>query len=327
VTIVLTRSDVERLLDPAASIAAVEAAFRARGEARRFPSGVMGTHASSGTFHVKAAMNAGERSYYAAKINANFPSNPKQRGLPTIQGVLALFDAANGVPLAIMDSVAVTVLRTAAATAVAARYLAARDAQVATLIGCGAQAAAQLDAVNAVRPLRRVFAYDLERAAAERFTQTARWMDGATITVAEDLGDAARQSDIVITCTTSRRAFFGRQHVKPGAFVAAVGADNEEKQEIEPALMAAASVITDSTDQCATIGDLHHAIEAGVMQRSDVRAELGEVVADPSRGRRNDDEIVIFDSTGVAFQDVAAAAIVYDRAVRDGVGRNVDLSQ
>jgi len=145
--------------------------------------------------------------------------------------------------------------------------------------------------------------------------------------VADDLGEAARQSDIVITCTTSRRAFLGRHHVKRGAFVAAVGADNEEKQEIEPALMAAASVVTDSTDQCATIGDLHHAIDAGLMQRNDVRAELGDVVADPSRGRRSDDEIVIFDSTGVAFQDVAAAAIVYERALRDGIGMKVDFSQ
>jgi ornithine cyclodeaminase/alanine dehydrogenase-like protein (mu-crystallin family) len=198
---------------------------------------------------------------------------------------------------------------------------------VATIIGCGAQAVAQLDAVNSVRPLTRVFAYDLERAAAETLARTARSMNGVTITVADDLGEAARQSDIVITCTTSRRAFLDRQHVKRGAFVAAVGADNEEKQEIEPALMAAASVVTDSTDQCAAIGDLHHAIDAGVMQRSDVRAELGDVVAEPSRGRRGDDEIVIFDSTGVAFQDVAAAAIVYERALRDGVGRNVDLSQ
>jgi len=327
VTIVLTRSDVERLLDPVAAIAAVEAAFRARGEAGKRPSGVLGTHASSGTFHVKTAMSDGERSYYVAKINANFPANPKRHGLPTIQGVLTLFDAANGVPLAIVDSVAITILRTAAATAVAARYLAPPDAHVATIVGCGAQAVAQLDAVNSVRPLTRVFAYDLERPAAEELARTARSVNGAAIMVADDLGEAARQSDIVITCTTSRRAFLDRHHVKRGAFVAAVGADNEEKQEIEPALMAAASVVTDSTDQCATIGDLHHAIDAGLMHRNDVRAELGDVVADPSRGRRSDDEIVIFDSTGVAFQDVAAAAIVYERALRDGIGMKVDFSQ
>jgi ornithine cyclodeaminase/alanine dehydrogenase-like protein (mu-crystallin family) len=326
VTLVLSRSDVERLLDPAAAIAAVESAFRVRGEGRPLPAGVLGLHAADGSFHVKAAMSAGDRSYYAAKINANFPANPQRSGLPTIQGVLALFDASDGRPLALMDSMAITILRTAAATAVAARYLAAPAARIATIVGCGAQALAQLAAIDVVRPLARVFAYDLDRAAAERLSRSAASRSGATISVADDLGTAAGESDIVITCTTSRRAFLRRDHVKPGAFVAAVGADNEDKQEIEPGLMAAAAVITDSTDQCAAFGDLHHALDAGVMQRTDVRAELGDVVADRSRGRRRDDEIVIFDSTGVAFQDVAAAAIVYEGALRQGVGTKISLS-
>lgn len=326
-TIVLTRSDVERLLDPPASIEAVEAAFRARGQGRLSPTGVLGLHAPDGTFHVKAAINDGTRPYYVAKINANYPSNPKRYGRPTIQGVLALFDATNGAPLALMDSMAITVLRTAAASAVAARYLASPTARVATVVGCGAQAGAQLAAIHAVRPLTHVFAHDLDRAAAEKLAEHARTMRGVMIVVADDLSDVTRESDIVITCTTSRRAFLGRDQVKPGAFVAAVGADNEEKQEIEPALMAAAAVVTDNTDQCAAIGDLHHAIDAGVMQRSDVRAELGDVVAEQSRGRHREDEIVIFDSTGVAFQDVAAAAIVYEAALRDGVGTSIDLSQ
>jgi ornithine cyclodeaminase/alanine dehydrogenase-like protein (mu-crystallin family) len=325
VTLLLARRDVERLLDPLASIDAVEAAFRARGEGRRLPAGVLGLGAAEGTFHVKAAMSDHGRPYYAAKINANFPSNPSRHSLPTIQGVLALFDAMNGVPLAVMDSMAITVIRTAAASAVAARYLAPARSRVATIVGCGAQSKAQLAAVHAVRPLERVFAYDLDRASAERLARDATATIGVRVEVADDLPRATRQSDIVITCTTSHRAFLEGEDVAVGAFIAAVGADNEDKQEIDPGLMAAAAVVTDSTDQCASIGDLHHAIAAGLMRRDKVRAELGDVVVDPSRGRRKDDEIVIFDSTGVAFQDVAVAAIVYEGAVRDAIGLEVQL--
>jgi len=313
------------MLDRVACIDAVEAAFRSRGEGTPLPAGVLGTGATDGTFHVKAALG-GDRPYYVAKINANFPGNPRRHGLPTIQGVLALFDATNGTLLALMDSMAITVLRTAAATAVAARYLSAPDARVATIVGCGAQAAAQVAAIRAVRPLERLYAVDLDRAAAARFAATFDGANAFSATPADDLRRAARESEIIVTCTTSRRAFLGRDDVRPGAFVAAVGADNEEKHEIEPDLMAAAAVVTDITDQCAHIGDLHHALDTGVMHRHDVRAELGDVVVDPSRGRRTDDEIVVFDSTGVAFQDVAAAAIVYERAIREGAVKQIALS-
>src|SRR5438093_580376 len=120
-------------------------------------------------------------------------------------------------------------------------------------------------------------------------------------------------ADIVVTCTPSRAAFL--HSVQPGTFLAAVGADSEEKQEIAPELMASSKVVTDVTEQCATIGDLHHAIAARRMKREDVYAELAEVVAGRKGGRDREDETIIFDSTGMALQDVAAAAIGYERAV------------
>ena len=130
---------------------------------------------------------------------------------------------------------------------------------------------------------------------------------------------------IWVTCTPARRWFLGRAHVAAGAFVAAVGADNPEKQEIEPALLAASAVVADVLEQCATIGDLHHAIAAGLMRREDVRAELADVVSGRKPGRLSADEIVVFDSTGTALQDVAAAALVYERALASGAGLTVDL--
>jgi ornithine cyclodeaminase/alanine dehydrogenase-like protein (mu-crystallin family) len=280
-------------------------------------------HGDGGGFHVKAATMLGDRGYFAAKLNANFPQNPKTNGLPTIQGVLGLFDASNGAPLAVMDSIGITLLRTAAATGVAARHLARAGPATVTVVGCGAQALSQLAALAVVRPIEHVYAIDRDASVAERFAAAAATRLAVAVTVATDMTLAMRASRIVVTCTTSRTPFLGVQHVVAGTFIAAVGADNEEKSEIEPLLMRAAAVVVDHRGQCETIGDLHHAIASGAMRAGDIRGELSDVVAGSVRGRLNDDEIIIFDSTGVAIEDVAAAAVVYERAVRAGVGQVV----
>jgi ornithine cyclodeaminase/alanine dehydrogenase-like protein (mu-crystallin family) len=326
-TLILSRADVAGLLPMPDCIAAVEAAFarHARGEA--IPPAVLGTHVEGGGFHVKAAgMHGGIDGHpvYAAKVNANFPANPDRHGLPTIQGVLALFDASDGRVLALMDSIELTVLRTAAATAVAARHLAPPVVSVA-IVGCGYQARSQLRALACVRPLVRVTAIDTDRDRAAAFAREMSAELGAEVTVAGMVADVARGTNLWVTCTPAQRWFLGLAHVAPGSFVAAVGADNPEKQEIEPALMGRAAVIPDIAEQCAAIGDLHHAINAGAMRREDVRAELGEVVAGMKPGRLRDDEIVVFDSTGTALQDVAAAVIVHQRALEGGVGLRLDL--
>jgi ornithine cyclodeaminase/alanine dehydrogenase-like protein (mu-crystallin family) len=164
----LSRRHVRELLDVPTCIEAVEAAFRLHAAGASMGPGVLGTHVVSGGFHVKAAGIAGGRAYYAAKVNANFPDNPPRRGLPTIQGVITLFDATNGVPLAILDSIEITCLRTAAASAVAAKYLSRDDARVLTIIGCGAQALPHVRALDAIRPLQHVFLHDLDGERADK---------------------------------------------------------------------------------------------------------------------------------------------------------------
>jgi alanine dehydrogenase len=280
---------------------------------------------AGGGFHVKAAMLELSRPYFAAKINANFSENPLTSGLPTIQGVLVLFDASNGRPLAVMDSMAITTLRTAAASAVAANYLARREARTATFVGCGAQARAHVAAISAVRELRRAFVFDLDAVKATTFAREMRTLHAFEIIVATDLGRATRGSDIVVTTTSAKSAFLGRDHLSSGAFVAAVGADNEHKQEIKVDLLRASVIIADELEQCATIGDLHHALDARAVTRSDVRATLDEVVAGVKPGRISEDEIIIFDSTGMAIEDVAAASIVFERAIANGAGLAVQL--
>lgn len=322
-TLVLVAAEIERLLDLASCMAAVEHAFIAHAEGRAFGPAVLGIHVPGGEFHVKASGLAAPRARFAAKLNANFPGNGQRFGLPTIQGVVVLSDAENGFPLAVMDSASITALRTAAATGLAARVLARSDARVATVCGLGVQSRAQLRALALVRSLERAFAHDLDPVRARTFAAEMSGELGVPVNAAVDLAQATRQSDLIVTCTPSRRYFLERDMVRPGTFIAAVGADSEDKQEIAPALMAAAKVVADVRAQCAAIGDLHHAIVAGAMRESGVHAELADILAGRRPGRENPDEITVFDSTGTALQDVAAAVAVHARASAEGAGLRV----
>jgi ornithine cyclodeaminase/alanine dehydrogenase-like protein (mu-crystallin family) len=323
--LVLSRRDVLDLLTLPDCIGAVERAFRLHAEGRTLGPGVLGVPAQDGGFHIKAAGLLGERSYFAAKTNANFPQNPRRFGLPTIQGTIVLADASTGVPLAIIESGSVTALRTGAATAVAAKFLARRDARAATVVGCGVQGELQIAAIAAVLPLQRVWLLDSDYDRAESMAARAGKSLGLRVEATKDLRASLRESDVCVTCTPARRAFVMAADVPPGMFIAAVGADAQGKQEIEPSLLTAATLVVDVLDQCAEIGELQHALAAGLMTRAQVHAELGDVVAGRHPGRTRDDEITIFDSSGTALQDVAAAIAVYEKACVVGRGTEVKL--
>jgi alanine dehydrogenase len=325
-TLLLTRSDVRALLTLRDCTAALEAALRAHDAGRGLGPASLSVTAAEGGFHVKAAGLAGDHgALFAAKVNGNFPANPQRHALPTIQGLIVLSDAANGRPLAVLDSIEVTALRTAAATALAARHLAASDAATATVVGCGVQGRVQLQALIQELPLRRVWLVDADPARAEAMAAEMRDAVGCELRPTPDLTDAARSSAVIVTCTTSRAPVLLADQVRAGTFVAAVGADNPQKQELDPKLLAAAAVVADSAAQCAAYGEVHHAVAAGLMRAEDVRCELSHVVTGRHAGRSAEGEVVVFDSTGTALQDVAAAGLVYERAVRDGRGQRLDF--
>jgi len=325
-TLLLSRADVAASLPLDECIAAVENAFRMAGRGEAPPAGILGYPAGSGGFHVKAAALRLSQPYFAAKLNANFSENRRRFGLPTIQGVVVLFDSENGRPLALMDSIEITLLRTAAATAVAARHLARPDSAVALVCGCGVQGRAQLKALTRVLPIERVLACDTDLGAAERFAEELAPALGIEIATAAEPGPALSQADVAVTCTTSRLPLVRREDVPPGVFIAAVGADAPDKQELDPAILRAGHLVVDSRDQCATIGELHHALAQGIIESAAETPELAEVVAGAKPGRRSRDEVAVFDSTGVALEDVAAAAAAYESALRAGRGQTWDVS-
>ena len=319
-TLLLARADVAELLTLDECIAAVEDAFRQHGEGKTSPPKVLGMPATDGGFHIKAAMLGVSPAYFAAKLNGNFFHNNQRFAMPNIQGLIILCDAANGFPLAVMDSIEITILRTGAASAVAAKHLARPDSKVATICGCGNQGRVQLRALKRVLPLQHVYAFDLDPAQAGRFAAELAQELGIKIEAVGEPANAVRKSDVCVTCTPAKKYFIHEDFVSPGTFLAAAGADNDDKQELDPQLLVANKVVADILDQCAEIGDLHHAIAAGLIQRNSVHAELGEVVAGKKSGRASLEEITIFDSTGTALQDVAAAAVVYERATKQGRG-------
>jgi alanine dehydrogenase len=321
-TLLLTRADVAAFLTLDECIVAVENALREHGCGRTSAPKVLGMPSVDGGFHIKAALLRLSAPYFAAKLNGNFFNN-ERFAMPNIQGLIVLADADTGYPLAVMDSIEITILRTGAATAVAAKYLARPDSKVATICGCGNQGRVQLRALRRVFPMQHVYAFDVHEDQAHRFAGELSQELEIQIDPVRDLSPATRKSDICVTCTPARKFFLHKNDVAPGTFVAAVGADNDDKQELDPRLLASSKVVADVQEQCAQIGDLHHAIDAGLMRLSDVYGELGEIVAGRKPGRTSIEEIVVFDSTGTALQDVAAAAAVYERAVKLGVGRRL----
>lgn len=326
-TLLLSRSEVADLLSIEEYIAAVERVFKLYGEGKTQPPGILGVHAHDGGFHIKAGLLELDRSFFAAKINANFPQNARRFGLPLIQGAIFLADAQNGYPLAIMDSMEITIRRTGAATAVAAKYLARPDSKSILICGCGNQGRVSVQALSKIFSLEHVFAYDIDSTQSERFANELSDELKIAVETTSDLAQAMKRCDICITCTPSTRFFLKQEYVQPGTFVAAVGADSETKQELEPALLAQNKTVVDILDQCASIGELHHVIASDLMTKQHVHAELGEVIAGIKPGRTSSDEIIIFDSTGMALQDVIAASTLYKKAVNKAIGRIVDLAQ
>jgi alanine dehydrogenase len=325
-TLLLGRKEVASLLQIEECMDAVENAFGMYAMGKALPPKVLALHAASGGFHIKAGILGLERNYFVAKINANFPGNRKKFALPTIQGIIVVCEADDGRLLALMDSIEITIIRTGAATGIATKYLALPNAKTATICGCGNQGRISLQAIMKVRPIEKVYAFDTDKNQIEKFS---RIFSGELLIVPVDqreLSPALRQSQIVVTCTTSREPFINTTDILPGTFIAAVGADSEDKQELFPELLASSKIVVDLAEQSAAIGELHHGILKGLVTLKDIHAEIGEIISGKKAGRESEKEIIIFDSTGMALQDVAAAAIVYEKAIAEASGIKMNFA-
>lgn len=322
---IVTRKDLGSLMTRADYLSAVEEAFRADKEGRASSPLPMHIDGDGGVFHAKGAAFTGNEAYVAVKLNGNFPANPERHGLPTIQGAVLLCDARRGSLLAIIDSIEITLKRTAAASALAAKHLARKDARALLVIGCGDQGRVQAEAICDIRPVEHGYAFDVDPEKAASFAKEMQRSLGIRFAAVDDFSRVSRKSDIIVTCTTSQSAFLMSDHVCPGTFIAAVGADSPYKNEISSDLMAKAKIVADAREQCAEMGDLRAALADGAVSTNQVHADLGEIVTGVKKGRTDSREIIVFDSTGTALQDVASTAMAYERALQNENCRLVEL--
>ena len=319
-TRIFNRSDIQSLMSLSEHIEIVEKAFRLYAEGKIMKPDLLHVDADKGEFHIKVGGLKFPKTYFGLKSNGGFFENKKKYGLPNIQGLILLHDGDNGSPLAIFESGDITIKRTGAATAVAAKFLAREDSEVATICGCGIQGKIQLESLLKVKPIQKVFAYDTDHSIMEEYAREMSQKLHINVLPTDNLKLALQESQICVSCTPSRKYFIKKEYVHEGMFISAVGADSPEKQELDPAILSMGTVVADVLGQCIHVGEIHHAIENGLMQAKDVHAEIGEIIIGKKEGRRKNDEIIIYDATGTALQDVAAAAYIYEKALNEEKG-------
>ena len=288
-------------MSPERALAAVRAAFvaYARGEWTMPPKVYVPAY-PEGDFRAMPALGGG---HALLKWVTSFPGNPAH-GLPTVTGLVLLSDASNGMPVGVFDAAAVTALRTGAAAVLAAETLGRADAETAAVVGAGVNGEAV--ARTFVARGRRVQLWDVDSARARSVAEAI----GAEVARTRE---AALASDVVVTVTPGREIVLDEGSLKPGQHASLMGADGPGKAEIAVAELARVQVFCDDWEQASHNGDLVHAVEAGALRRDDV-VQLGDVLIDTAEGRQSDEDITIFDSTGLAIQDLAIALAAMERA-------------
>lgn len=274
----------------------------------------------NGEVDVKTAYLPGLDSF-AIKMSPGFFDNPKI-GLPSLNGLMVLLSARTGMPEALLlDNGYLTAVRTAAAGAVAARWLAREDARRAAVIGAGEQARLQLRALTLVRPIESAAVWAPRIDQAQRFAEEMTASLGLRVTACKSIDTAIDGADVAITTTPSRAPLIEPRHLQPGLHITAMGSDAEHKNEIAPAAIARATrYVCDRLAQVRVLGELHHAIEAGVVAGDAVFPELGQVIAGQRPGRTSRDDVTICDLTGTGAQDTAIATFAFARARAGGHG-------
>jgi alanine dehydrogenase len=322
---VLTRADLQRVLDPPAVIAAVEAAFKeaAAGRAPSLPRAVLPI--SRGGVFLGMISALPRRQALGAKLASVVEGN-RARGLPTLHASYVLTDPETGVPLAFMEAGFLTAIRTGAASAVAAKRLARRDSRRVACFGAGVQAEFQLRCLAAVLPFESVTVVGRDPDRAQAFARRMTGILGLPVTVIRDTRAAVRAADLVTCATTSPRPVFSGRDPRPGTHVDAVGAFRPATREVDTEMVRRARVVVDTFEGAwEEAGDLLIPIKAGAITRRHVKAELAEIVAGRKPGRTSQEEITLFKSVGWAPEDAATARLAYDRAVAQDVGMEINL--
>ncbi len=320
----LSRKDIEGLLALKKVIPAIEAGFGqdARSEVITFPVVRESLEDTGGIFGIKSGY-LGKQKLLGYKAGGYWKNNV-EKGIPGHQSLIVLYHPETGIPKAVLDGNFITIIRTGAAGAIAAKYLARKDARRVGVIGTGVQGRIQALGLREVLSVEEIIGYDMNKQSVDDFVKQLE-PHFPKVRIARSPEEAVEGRDILITATPSYRFIVKAEWVKPGLHMNAIGADTKGKQELEPSILPKAKIVVDNLLQSKTIGECQHAISLGLINESMIHAELGEIVIGKKPGRTSPEEITLFDATGVAFQDLIAAGLAYDLALRQKVGFRLSL--
>ena len=311
-TILLSRDDIEKQLSMTEVLEVVENAFKLKAQGKAImPCKIyLDLPQYNGDFRAMPAYIDGSAGMKWVSV---YPDN-RQYNLPAVMALIILSNPNDSYPLAIMDGTHITNMRTAAAGGVAVKYLARKNSSVIGMIGAGKQAETQLLAINEVLPeIKEVKVFSLSLEMSRKFAREMGDRLDLDFCPVETV-EAAADADVVITTTYATSPVVLKRHIKPGTHINAIGADAEGKQELEAALLSGAKVIIDDLEQACHSGEINVPLSRGQLKVEDICCSLGEVVAGMKKGRENDTEITIFDSTGLAIQDIVCAKLAYEKA-------------
>lgn len=314
-TIILNQSEIKDLIQMDSVLDAVETAYveHAKGKAQMPPKEYLFFEKYNGDLRIMPCYlpEMGEAGVKSVNVH---PQNPLQENLPTVMAVIELVDPKTGFPLAIMDGTWITNMRTGAAGGVAAKYLARDNSETVGIIGAGKQAYTQLMALNEVMDIKEATVYCRTCSSREIFAQRVSEKYGIDVKAVETPREAVENRDVVVTVTPVSDPVIKAEWISPGTHINAMGADAPGKEELETALVLKSSVFIDNWEQASHSGEINVPVSRGLLLEEDLAGTLGDVINGKIPGRTYDKEITIFDSTGLAVQDITTAWTVYEKA-------------
>lgn len=334
--LILTRTDVQKVVDMKETIEAVRNVYKLKSEGKTVIWPLVNyefvdEHAA---MDIRSGYVKGEQLHGLKMLN-NFPENRK-KGLQPFNGIMMVYDSNTGIPIGILDASYITCMRTGAAGAIGVDALARKDARTLMLLGAGKQAPFQIAATLMLRPqIEKVVVVDpLSFEFAQKFvanikTELSEQFGMTEVTAEfealESIEDAVRQSDAIITVTPSRKPLIKKEWLKKGTHLSCLGSDMETKQEIESQIFAGAKIFTDDKAQCIRVGEIELPLKEHVITADDISGEIGDLLAGKVSGRDNDEQITVFDATGLYILDLVTAKVAINKAKEKGIGLEMDL--
>ncbi|MDK1491745.1 ornithine cyclodeaminase family protein [Sinorhizobium sp. 7-81] len=321
-TLLLKKDEVRRLIGMTEVIGAVEEAYRAFSSDQVEQPDYIGMHLPSprGEIDFKLGYYKVNEVISMKASSGGFINNPTAHGVPSGMGTILLFDARSCALICVMDGSLIIGLRTGAAGAVSVKALARKNARTIASIGTGNQARMQIRAINEIMKIEEIHAWDSTPDTLSRYKTDIESEFDIPVIVANSKKEAVEQADILITTTRGTGSLVEADWVKPGTHIVAIGTDQRGKQELDPELFRNAKIIVDSISQCTEKGETWHPLNRNIIAKNDIHGEIGEVLLGRKAGRESDDEITIFDSTGMAIQDNTTASKIYQNAIANNVG-------